>query len=215
MNFRANCHAYGFLLWWQRRGTAINRRECWWPRLPLSSAMQIIYLPHSYLLFSFSLIMDLRLCHNQTQIWKRFLRARGISERMELSEECNRLGSVSSQQKFEAMDVKALGPSQLSDSPCYSSRTDQFHLGKKRKYILEAWGHDDPKEAKRASECAQAEVWETPGPLAPLFMFFPSPGPALCKLGQPGVLFVPPEVLTQVLGPSFVLFLRAFPFLVF
>ena len=47
------------------------------------------------------------------------------------------------------------------------------------------------------------------------YMFFPPPGPAVCKLGQPGVLFVPPEVLTPVLGPFFLLFLRAFPFLVF
>ena len=46
------------------------------------------------------------------------------------------------------------------------------------------------------------------------YMFFsPPPGPALCKFCQPGVLFVLPEVLTPVLGP-FVLFLRAFPFLV-
>ena len=44
-----------------------------------------------------------------------------------------------------------------------------------------------------------------------VYMVFSSPGPALCKLGQPGVLFVLPEVLTQVFGPSFVLFLRAFP----
>ena len=41
------------------------------------------------------------------------------------------------------------------------------------------------------------------------------PGPVLCKLGQPGVLFVLPEVLTPVLRPSFVLFLRAFPSLSF
>ena len=47
------------------------------------------------------------------------------------------------------------------------------------------------------------------------YIFSPPPGPVLCKSGQPGVLFVPPEVLTQVLGPSFVLFPRAFPFLVF
>ena len=47
--------------------------------------------------------------------------------------------------------------------------------------------------------------------LAPLFMFS-LPGPVLCKLGQPGVLFVLPEVLTLVLEPSCVLF---FPFLVF
>ena len=47
------------------------------------------------------------------------------------------------------------------------------------------------------------------------FFFFPPPGPVLCKLGQPGALFVLPEVLTLVLGPSFVLFLQASPFLVF
>ena len=57
---------------------------------------------------------------------------------------------------------------------------------------------------------------ETPWPFGSSFyMFFPPPGPALCKLGQPGVLFVLPEVLTPVLRPSFVLFSRAFPFPVF
>ena len=49
-------------------------------------------------------------------------------------------------------------------------------------------------------------------------LFLP-PWPALCKLGWPGVLLVLPEVptpvVTPVLGPSFVLFLRASPFLVF
>ena len=48
-----------------------------------------------------------------------------------------------------------------------------------------------------------------------MFLFFFLPGPVLYKLGQPGVLFVLPEVLTPVLGPSFVLFLWAFPFQVF
>ena len=51
--------------------------------------------------------------------------------------------------------------------------------------------------------------------LAPLFICFSVPGPVLCKLGRPGVLFVLPEVLTPVLGPSFVLFSQAFPFQVF
>ena len=51
--------------------------------------------------------------------------------------------------------------------------------------------------------------------LAPLFICLSLSGPVLCKLGQPGVLFVLPEVLTPVPGPSFVLFLRAFPFFVF
>ena len=48
-----------------------------------------------------------------------------------------------------------------------------------------------------------------------LFLCFSLPGPVLCKLGQPVVLFVLPEVLTPVLGPSFVLSSQAFPFLVF
>ena len=51
--------------------------------------------------------------------------------------------------------------------------------------------------------------------LAPLFICLSLRGPVLCKLGQPGVFFVLPEVLTPVLGPSFVLFSRAFPFFVF
>ena len=51
--------------------------------------------------------------------------------------------------------------------------------------------------------------------LAPLFICFSLPGPVLCKLGEPGVLFVLPEVLTPILGPSFVLFSQAFPFQVF
>ena len=50
--------------------------------------------------------------------------------------------------------------------------------------------------------------------LAPLFICLSLPGPVLCKLGQPGVLFVLPEVLTPVLRPSFVSFSRACPFLV-
>ena len=61
------------------------------------------------------------------------------------------------------------------------------------------------RESERESELA----------LAPLFIRLFLPGPVLCKLGQPGVLFVLPEVLTPVLGPTFVLFLWAFPFLVF
>ena len=47
------------------------------------------------------------------------------------------------------------------------------------------------------------------------YVFSPPPGPALCKLGQPGVLFVLPDVLTPVYRLSFVLFLWAFHFLVF
>ena len=68
----------------------------------------------------------------------------------------------------------------------------------------------EEKERERERESA------SPGPLVPLFMiFFSPPGPTLCKLGQPGVLFVVPEVFTLVLRPSFYLFSQAFPFLVF
>ena len=55
---------------------------------------------------------------------------------LNVSGECY-LGSVSSQQRFEVTDFKALGVSPLSDSPCYSSWTDQFYLENKGKYILE------------------------------------------------------------------------------
>ena len=50
---------------------------------------------------------------------------------------------------------------------------------------------------------------------ASFYVFSPPLGPALRKSGQIGVLFVLPEVLTPVLGPSFAQLLQAFPFLVF
>ena len=67
---------------------------------------------------------------------------------------------------------------------------------------------------RREEKSAPAPGGETASELAsaPLFICFSLPGPVLCKLGQPGVLFVLPEVLTPVLGPSFVLFSRAFLF---
>ena len=72
-------------------------------------------------------------------------------------------------------------------------------------------GEERPSAWERERERERAHALA----LAPLFICFPLPGPVLCKLGQPGVLFVLPEVLTLVLGPSIVLFLRVFPFLVF
>ena len=78
-----------------------------------------------------------------------------------------------------------------------------------------AGGHIDLKTPGEEHPSAQERERERELALAPLFICFPLPGPVLCKLGQSGVLFVLPEVLTWVLGPSFVLFPRAFPFLVF
>ena len=56
---------------------------------------------------------------------------------------------------------------------------------------------------------------ETPGLWLLVLYCFSSPWACPMYLGQPGVLFILPEVLTPVLRSSFVLFLRAFPFLVF
>ena len=101
----------------------------------------------------------------------------------------------------------------------YSSWTDQFYLESKRKI------HPHSRregmltqtmrrgERERTSACGRQT---DPQPFGSSFyMLFPLLGPAPCKQGQPGVLFVLPEVLTPVLGPSFVLFSPAFPFPVF
>ena len=97
------------------------------------------------------------------------------------------------------------------------SQTDRvtalFYLEEIGKSIFKAWGHVDPKTQRE--ERPSAWERETGRALAPLFICFSLPGPVLCKLGQPGVLFVLPEVFTPVLGPSFVLFSQAFPFQVF
>ena len=67
-------------------------------------------------------------------------------------------------------------------------------------------------EEKTVEECASTLEREPFG--SSFYMFLPPPGPAPCKLGEPGVLFVLPEVLTPVLRPPFVLFSRAFLFLI-
>ena len=82
------------------------------------------------------------------------------------------------------------------------SVTPLFYLENSRRIHppgVRAWGAGRARESE---------------PFGSSFYMSPTP-PALCKLGWLGVLFVLPEVLTQVLRPSFVLFSRAFPFLVF
>jgi len=125
-----------------------------------------------------------------------------------MSGECNSLSLVSSQQRFEATDVKALSMSQLLDSLCYSSWIDQFYLDNKGKYILKTWGYADPKDVKRReteretermstctcgrerqkqrqrqreTESTWMEEIQTHSPLAPLFIcfFFFFPPPGL------------------------------------
>ena len=179
----------------------------------VSSTLGFLSLPLHWVFFAFSfhqrrfLWVGLLLClasslwgpnwgcfsQVKSKLWHH--RCRGV---------CNFLSSVSLQQKFEVMDRPALQP---SDGPVLQlSIIDQFYLESKEKYILEAEGMSTQK------------IWREERPLAQFwlrFLYVSSPGPALCKLGYPGVLFVLPEILTPVRGPSFVLFSQAFPFLIF
>ena len=92
------------------------------------------------------------------------------------------------------------------------SVTALFYLDNSRKIHLRGVRACRPKDAKRR---APQHVGERELALAPLFICFSLPGPVLCKFDQPGVLFVLPEVLTPVLGPSFALLSWAFPFQAF
>ena len=67
---------------------------------------------------------------------------------------------------------------------------------------------DWPTQKMQREERTPAQFW-----LLFLYVFSFPPEPALCKLGWSGGLFVLTEVLTLVLGPSFVLFSQAFSFL--
>ena len=72
------------------------------------------------------------------------------------------------------------------------------------------------REGEREKEHPNVGEKERESARAPPFICFFLPLSLPCaNWAQPGVLSVLPEVFTLVLGPSFVLFLRAFPFLVF
>ena len=72
------------------------------------------------------------------------------------------------------------------------------------------------RERERERAHARGRERERESALAPPFIcFFLHLGLPYANWAQPGELFVLPEVLTPVLGPSFVLFSRAFPLLVF
>ena len=88
------------------------------------------------------------------------------------------------------------------------SATALFYLDNSRKLHLQGLRACRPKDTKRR---APQRPEERESPLVPLFMCFSLPGPVLCKLGQPGVMFVLPEVLTLVLRPSLFYFCRLFP----
>ena len=97
---------------------------------------------------------------------------------MNLSGECNLLGSVSSQQKFEARDVKALCLSQLSGRPCYIalrqiSVTALFYLDNSRRIHSRSMRACQPKDVKRREwRSMPAHGRESARALAPLFICF-------------------------------------------
>ena len=146
------------------------------------------------------------------------------------------LGSVSSQQRFGVTDIKALGVPQLLglgqtmlqlsgleqivlqllDKSVLQLRvTALFYLETSRKIHPRGVRACRLKDVEKIAPARRRESERPPAHWLPfLYVFYP-PGPALCKLGQLGVLFVLPEVLTPVLAPSFALFSRAFPFLIF
>ena len=70
-------------------------------------------------------------------------------------------------------------------------------------------GREKERERKRERERAHARERERESTRkcfgSSFYMFFPPPGPALCKLGlaRSAVCSVLPEVFTLVLGPSF------------
>ena len=100
----------------------------------------------------------------------------------------------------------------LDKSVLQLSVTALFYLEDSRKIHLRGVRACRSKDSKNAPACRRESERASFGSS---FYMFVSPGPVLCKLGQPGVLLVLPEVLTPVLGPSFVLFSGLFPSLAF
>ena len=88
----------------------------------------------------------------------------------------------------------------LDKSVLELSVTALFYLEDSRKIYLRGVRARRSKDARKR---VPQRAGERELALAPLFIRFSLPGPVLCKLGQPGVLFVFPEVLTPVLGPLF------------
>ena len=81
-----------------------------------------------------------------------------------------------------------------------SSRHEGTSIQRREEKSAPAYERERESARARASKLA----------LALLFICLSLPGPVLCKLGQPGVSFVLPGVLTLVLRPSFVLFFAGF-----
>ena len=94
------------------------------------------------------------------------------------------------------------------------SVTALFYLEVSRRIHPQSMRACQPKDVKRREWRSAPERWRESA-LAPSFMFPPPPGPALCKLGQPGVLFVLPDVLTHSFDLPLFYFQGPFPSLSF
>ena len=112
---------------------------------------------------------------------------------------------VLSQQRFGVTDIKAPSAchssqvldrlcynSQVLNEPCYSSYTNQRYSS-----ILFRRQQENPSSRHEGTLIQRHKEKSTPArrrerelALAPLFICLSLPGPVLCKLGQPGVLFV-------------------------
>ena len=91
---------------------------------------------------------------------------------------CNFLGSVSSHQKLEATDIKALGQTVLQLSALGQiSVTTPFYLENKRKIHPRGMRACQPKRRGEERELARTRADERdPGALSPHFMFSHPPG---------------------------------------
>ena len=154
-----------------------------------------------------------------------------IYTHMYMSHECMFLGSLSHHNKdLERWTLKPLAchSSRVLDTPCYSSQANQCqssilfrrqqenpslkHEGMptqrlEKKRVEERAGEGE-RERKRGRERERAHAYrrerEPESALAPPFMcFFLHLSLPYANCGQPGVLFVLPEVSILVLGPSF------------
>ena len=157
-----------------------------------------------------------------------------------MSRECMFPGSLSHHNKDleqRTLEPSAHHSSRVLDKPCYSSQANQCYSSilfrrqqenpsSKRegmptqrfegKRVEERVGEGErQRERERVHILGRERERERKALWLLLLYVFLHLGLPYANWAQPGVLFVLPEVFTLVLGPSFVLFSRAFPFLVF
>ena len=131
-----------------------------------------MYIQYMYTYICYNVIL---LCHKKE--WNL-----AISHNMHVSGECVISSVLSHHNKHMKQWTLKPSASHNSQTVLQLCVTAQFYLDNKGKYILEEWGHANPKDMKRRE---RESVGERSLPLwvSFLYVLFPSPGPALCKLG--------------------------------